>query len=92
MRVALTERLQADVLALPEAARAQVFQAMLALPKALGQPHLHTGLGLRKIHPSGIWEVRVGLGLRLLFTLAENVLTFVRAGTHDDVRRYLRTL
>jgi mRNA-degrading endonuclease YafQ of YafQ-DinJ toxin-antitoxin module len=65
---------------------------LLALPKALGRPHDHAGLGLRKIHASGIWEVRVGLGLRIVFTLADNTLTLVRLGTHDDVRRFLKAL
>jgi mRNA-degrading endonuclease YafQ of YafQ-DinJ toxin-antitoxin module len=65
---------------------------MLGLPKALGQPHLHAGLGVRKIHASGIWEARAGLGLRLVFTFADATLTLVRVGIHDDVRRFLRSL
>jgi mRNA-degrading endonuclease YafQ of YafQ-DinJ toxin-antitoxin module len=92
MRIALTERFQADVIALPEASREVVFNVVLALPKALGQPHVHGGLGLRKVHPSGVWEARAGLGLRLVFALSGGVMTLVRAGSHEDVRRYLRTL
>jgi len=49
-------------------------------------------LGLRKVHASGIWEARVGLGIRLVFTLSEGLLRLVRAGAHDDVRRYLKSL
>jgi mRNA-degrading endonuclease YafQ of YafQ-DinJ toxin-antitoxin module len=92
MRVALTERFQADVLDRNEAERTAVVTVMLALPRALGRPHAHAGLGLRKLHTSGIWEARVGLGLRMVFTLADNTLTLVRLGTHDDVRRFLKTL
>lgn len=51
-----------------------------------------SGLGIRKRHRSGIWEARVGLGLRLVFALEPDRLTLVRAGTHDDIRRYLREL
>ena len=91
MRIELTERFQQDVEALGELERSAVFDAMLGLPKALGRPHLHSGLGLRKVHASGIWEVRVGLGLRLVIAIASRTATFVRAGTHDDVRRYLRS-
>ena len=92
MRVALTERFQRDVRALDEDRRVAVFEAILALPRALGDPHLHAGLGIRKVHRSGIWEARVGLGLRLVFALEPGLLTLVRAGTHDDIRRYLRDL
>jgi mRNA-degrading endonuclease YafQ of YafQ-DinJ toxin-antitoxin module len=92
MRIALTERFQADVAERNEAERTAVVTAVVALPKALGRPHDHAGLGLRKLHSSGIWEARVGLGLRMVFTLADNTLTLVRLGTHDDVRRFLRTL
>ena len=92
MRVALTERFQRDVRLLREDQRAAVFEAILALPRAVGEPHLHAGLGIRKLHRSGIWEARVGLGFRVVFALEPDLLTLVRAGTHDDIRRYLREL
>ena len=92
MKIALTEHFQSDVRALSSENRAAVFEALLSLPQALGSPHVHAGLGLRKIHRTGIWEARVGLGLRLVFTFADRVLTLVRAADHDEVRRYLRGL
>jgi len=58
--------------------RAAVFDALLALPKALGEPHAHAGLGIRKLHASGIWEARVGLDLRLVFALQPDLLTVAR--------------
>ena len=90
MRVALAEGFQRDVGTLGKDQRTAVFETILALPRAIGEPHLHAGLGMRKLHRSGIWEVRVGLGLRLVFALAPGLLTLVRAGTHDEIRRYLR--
>ena len=92
MRIALTERFQADVVGLANAERSAGFETLLALPKAIGQAHRHAGLGLRKLHPSGIWEARVGLGCRMVFTLAYDTLTLVRVGTHDEIRRYLKSL
>jgi hypothetical protein len=92
MKVALGEGVRRDVRGLPEAQRPSVFEAILALPRAMGAPHLHAGLGIRKLHASGIWEARVGLGLRVVFTLETNLLTLVRVGTHDEIRRYLRQL
>ena len=50
------------------------------------------GLGLRKLHPSGVWEVRVGLSLRALFVLSKNEAVLLFLGAHDEVKRFLRTL
>lgn len=92
MKLALRERFQLDLRALREEQRALVFETILALPGALGNPHRHAGLGIRKLHASGIWEARVGLGLRVVFSLEPGFLTLVRAGSHDEIRRFLREL
>ena len=92
MRILLTERFQRDVRDLDDGQRRAVFDAILALPAAMGDPHTHAGLGLRKLHRSGIWEARVGLGLRLVFGLQPEMLALVRVGSHEDVRRYLKEL
>jgi mRNA-degrading endonuclease YafQ of YafQ-DinJ toxin-antitoxin module len=92
MQIVLTERFQHDPSGLVDDQRTALFEAMLALPRAIGKPHLHQGLGIRKLHARGIWEARVGLGLRLVFTLERDRTTLVRIGTHEDVRRFLREL
>ena len=92
MRMALTERFQRDVAGLPDEHRAAVFETMLGLPQALRGPHRHAGLGVRKIHASGIWEARLGLSLRLVFTVDHDVATLVRVGDHDEIRRFLRSI
>ncbi|HEX9726524.1 MAG TPA: hypothetical protein VGC53_19760 [Vicinamibacteria bacterium] len=92
MNSALTERFQRDVRDLEEEQRAVLFEVVLSLPRAMGEPHLHSGFGIRKLHRSGIWEARLGLGLRLVFAIQKEVLTLVRVGTHQDIQRYLRSL
>jgi mRNA-degrading endonuclease YafQ of YafQ-DinJ toxin-antitoxin module len=92
MRIELTERFQRDVRGFDREGRAAVFEALLSLPAAIGDVHRHAGLGLRKLHRSGIWEARVGLGLRIVFTIDREACSFVRAGTHGEIRRYLRSL
>lgn len=92
MRVVLAEGFQRDVRALSEVHRLAVLDAILALPRAIGDPHAHAGLGIRKLHASGIWEARVGLGLRVVFALESTLLTLVRVGSHDEIRRFLRQL
>ena len=92
MRIELTNRFQRDVDALARDRKIAVFEAILSLPRAIGESHLHTGLGVRKLHHSGIWEARVGLGLRLVFAIERDLLSLVRVGTHEEIRRYLREL
>ncbi len=92
MRVALTERFQRSVRGLDDDRRAAVFDALLALPRVLGDPHAHAGLGVRKLHASGIWEARLGLDLRMVFALQPDLVTLVHVGSHEDVRRFLRNL
>jgi hypothetical protein len=57
-----------------------------------GDPHRHAGAGIRKLHGSGIWEARLGLGLQLVFALERGMLALARVGTHDEIRRYLKDL
>ena len=37
-------------------------------------------------------KARLGLGLRLVFTLEPETATLVRVGSHDEIRRYLKGL
>ena len=92
MRLVLTERFQRDAGGLSAEARAALLATILGLSQALGEPHRHSGLGIRKLHSSGIFEARIGLGLRLVFTLETDFITLVRVGTHDEILRFLREL
>ena len=51
------------------------------------RPH---GLGLKRLYKR-YWEIRVGLGIRVLFELGRDRLTFIFVGNHDDIRRWLKT-
>lgn len=54
----------------------------------LGQPHLHSGIGLR---PFGRYqEFRVGLRLRCLFLMESGDIHLVTVGTHDEIANYIR--
>lgn len=92
MQMTLTQTFQRDAAALPEAEKAQLFSVILKLPAAIKDVHRHTGLGLRKIHSSGIYEARIGLGLRVVFGFDQSNLFLHRVGSHDEIRRYLKGL
>jgi hypothetical protein len=74
---------------LPKAGRREVARAIDDLREALGRPHQHIGLGIRKLHRN-YFECRAGLELRLVFRLDPGLITFTFAGNHDEVRQYAR--
>ncbi|MCC6364773.1 MAG: hypothetical protein IT165_14730 [Bryobacterales bacterium] len=75
---------------LASAEKSTLLELILELERVLKQPKRHTGAGLRKLHPTGLWEVRAGLSIRLLFRLQPSEVEFMFAGTHDEVKRFLR--
>jgi hypothetical protein len=49
------------------------------------------GLGIDHLR-GPFWEARVGLRVRLLYRWQKNMIEFVLAGNHDDVKRFLRRM
>jgi len=54
-----------------------------------GDPHSHRGTGIRKLSAK-YYELRVGLDYRLIFTDELTFLRFVEAGSHAQVKRFLK--
>lgn len=92
MQITLTERFQKDLSALSSNQQNSLFSIILKLPLAIKNIHQHSGLGLRKIHSSGIFEARLGLGLRLVFGFQNNEIILHRIGSHEEIKRYLKML
>ena len=69
--------------------RAEALAALCDLAEGFGRPHVHAGLGVRKLGER-LFECRVGLSLRLVFQDRPEALFVVFAGSHDEVRRFLR--
>jgi len=57
--------------------------------KHFGNPHSHSGLGIRKMTET-YYELRVGLDYRLIFINEPDFLQFVAEGSHDQVKRFLK--
>lgn len=92
MRIDLTESFQRDVSSLSKEEKSRLFDVMLKLPSAVKTYHVHSGIGLRKIHSSGVFEARIGLSLRMVFGFDSQNLTLHRVGGHDTIGRYLKSL
>ena len=69
----------------------EVDAAIARLPGAVGQPHEHRGTSVRRLKP-GIFELRAGLRLRVVFTLSKDVAILWTVGDHDHVQAWLRNV
>ena len=68
---------------------ADVAKVLAELRAGFGNPHRHSGLGIRKLAPD-LFECRAGLKMRLVFIAKKGVLTFDFAGNREEVQNYLR--
>ena len=60
------------------------------LQEGFGKPHLHAGLGIRRLGPH-IFEFRVSSNLRAVFVIIRpNIFRLVMCGNYDDVRTWLK--
>lgn len=92
MRITFTASFERDFKKRNNKEKEQIYEVISKLPEVVGKPHLHHGAGIRKIHPTGIFEARLGLGLRLVFAFDKNEVLLHRLGSHDTIRKYLKNL
>lgn len=84
-------RFRRSIRNLPAAQQREVARALDALPTIFGQPHRHTGLGIRRLRRN-FFECRAGLAVRLIFEVQPRTPLFHDAGGYDDVQRFLKNL
>jgi len=48
-----------------------------------------SGIGLKKL-TSQLWEIRIGIDLRVVFSIDQDALNLVFIGNHDEIRKYLK--
>jgi len=90
LRIELTPELKAAIRRLPKRQRRQIGEIITAVRDGFGTPHFHSGLGIRRLR-SSLFECRVGLKLRLIFDAEPGVLTFSDIGSHDDIRKFIKS-
>lgn len=52
---------------------------------------LHKGIGLKRLK-GDFWEIRHGLKARILFRWEGNLVEFILAGDHNDIKRFLKKI
>ena len=91
MRIELTKRFRQEVRALSKSRRREIAHVLDRLHGAFGKPHLHSGLGVRRLRRD-YFECRAGLHLRMIFRAQRGMLQFVTLGNHEHVRAFLKSV
>lgn len=52
---------------------------------------IHKGIGLKRLK-GDFWEIRKGPKARILFRWEGDLVEFVLAGDHNDIKRYLKNI
>ena len=75
---------------LPKGEKVECLLALCDLAEAFGRPHVHSGLGIRKLGQR-LFECRGSIALRFIFQdrPAELFVSFL--GNHDELKALLRS-
>ncbi len=91
LEIEFSSRFRSGARALPAERQQQVEQSVTLLAEAIGKPHLHSGLGIRRLK-GGYFEFRAGRDTRIVFKLEGSTASLLLVGDHDDVRRFLKNI
>ncbi len=91
MRYARTAAFKRTYEALDPTRRHRVDRALGQLEVLYGEGQRPFGLGLKALKP-GVWEIRAGLGDRILFRWTGDLVELLLVGNHDEIVRILRRL
>jgi hypothetical protein len=56
-----------------------------------GDRVIHKGIGLKRLK-GNFWEIRKGQKVRILFKWEGDLIEFILAGDHNDIKRYLKNI
>lgn len=92
LRARVADDLLKQLRAVGKADRKLIGEAMNAVVAAWGRPHLHAGIGIRRLTKS-IFECRVGRDDRLafVFTVTPPELVFFFLGNHGEIQNLIRS-
>lgn len=90
MRIELHPRFRRGVRKLSVTERDQVAESLCALRDGFGYPHMHAGLGIRRLRKD-LFECRAGLHWRVVFFAEKGLITAYDVITHDQIKAWLRS-
>ena len=90
MRFEFKPSFEDSLKSLPSKDKQEIKQVALQLIDILSQDRfIHKGIGLKKLK-GDYWEVRRGLKMRIILRWHKDLVEFILAGSHNDIKRYLR--
>ena len=90
MRFEFKPSFDRSVKSFPGREKEEIKKAAIQAIDVLSQDKIiHKGLGLKRLK-GNFWEIRKGLKARILFQWESDLVEFILAGDHDDIKRYLR--
>lgn len=79
-----------SVKSLPPEIKHEIKELCISLINVLsGDQELSAGMGLKNLR-TNFWEIRKGIKLRILFRWQADRVEFILAGTHEDIKRFLK--
>lgn len=75
---------------LPKSERVECLLALCELVESFGQPHAHSGLGIRKLG-NKLFECRASIALRFIFQDRTTDLFVSFLGNHGEIKALLRS-
>ena len=75
---------------LPKAEKAECLLALCELTEIFGQPHIHSGLAIRKLG-NKLFECRCSLALRFIFQVRSTDFFVSFLGNHDEIKALLKS-
>jgi mRNA-degrading endonuclease RelE of RelBE toxin-antitoxin system len=92
MRFEFKPSFEDSLKSLPSKDKQEIKQVALQLIDILSQDRfIHKGIGLKKLK-GDFWEVRRGLKTRIILRWHKDLVEFILAGSHNDIKRYLRRI
>jgi mRNA-degrading endonuclease RelE of RelBE toxin-antitoxin system len=90
VRIDVHPRLRKHAERLSTTERDQIAAALRSLEQGFGNPHHHSGLGIRRLRKD-LFECRAGLQWRIVFFAEKGILTAYDVMTLDDIKAWLRS-
>ena len=92
MRFEFKPSFERSIKSLPLPEKSEIKEAAAQLIDILSMDRqIHQGLGLKRLR-GNFWELRKGIKARILFRWEGDLIEFVLAGNHADVKRFLKNI
>ena len=92
MRFEFKPSFERSIKSFPPPEKSEIKEAAAQLIDILSRDRqIHQGLGLKRLR-GDFWELRKGIKARILFRWQGDLVEFVLAGNHDDVKRFLKNI